>query len=276
MLAFLGNYPGDNGFPSLKLGGRSCRAATSAQKRIAPGLVNCVGLAPAIEQCQRIGKPVLLSLGGSTSTSQFRSAPEAVQFASTLWSLFGGDFSNSTTLPLRPFGPNIALDGFDIDNENDNAGFYAEFARALRVKFATVPGRRFYLSGSPRCVLPSTSLSVDAMMQLDWVWPRFYAAAKCQITNTAGFLSAVQSWTQQLAGGPKLYLGLAASKLTVSGHAPGAEIADRVGQIDKAHAKSIGGIMLWDGSLAMVNDEKGTNYLKYAKQAVSRSFGSGN
>ena len=58
-----------------------------------------------------MGKKVLLSIGGATSTSSFTNDTQAQQFASTVWNLFGGGTEYDDQ--LRPFG-SVVLDGFDV------------------------------------------------------------------------------------------------------------------------------------------------------------------
>ncbi|KAF7187468.1 Endochitinase 3 [Pseudocercospora fuligena] len=271
IIAFLGAYFGPKGYPSLKIGGNSCRAATTARQAIAPGLVNCTAMAPVITECQRIGKPILLSMGGSTSTSNFSSASQAADFASTLWALFGADLNNQTTRPIRPFGTDVVLDGFDIDAENDMPDHYGTFASALRAKYATNTSKPYYLSWSPHCPIPDNSLPLDAMLQFDWVWPRFYNAMRCNI-NSAGFLGSLSAWSKRLyvngTTGPRLFPGVAASNLTASGNVLGADLNTYISQINLTEITNLGGLMLWDGSFALKNDTNGVDYLTYVKTSL--------
>jgi chitinase len=271
MIAFLNIFFGPNGYPSLAIRGNACRAASTAQQTTAPGLVNCALMAPNITACQQIGKPVLLSLGGSTGQSNFTSAAQAVEFASTLWALFGADTTNMTTSPLRPFGTSVVLDGFDIDSENDMPDYYGNFTSALRAKYATSTTKPFYLSGSPQCPIPDTSLPLDAMLQFDWVWPRFYNANRCQ-WNSSGFLASVSAWSRQLYingfSGTRFYIGTAASNNTSTGFVPGASLQTLSAPLDTTNLSNFGGFMLWDGSFALIPDSAGIDYLTYAKNAL--------
>ncbi|EME78918.1 glycoside hydrolase family 18 protein [Pseudocercospora fijiensis CIRAD86] len=224
-----------------------------------------------ITECQRIGKPILLSMGGPSSTSNFTSATQATEFASTLWSLFGADLTNTTTLPIRPFGPDVILDGFDIDSENEMPDHYATFASALREKFSENPTpstKQFYLSGSPHCPLPDKSLPLDAMLQFDWVWPRFYNAMQCNL-NSEAFLDSLSAWSKQLGtNGPRLFPGIAVSNLSASGNVPGSELEGYIAKINLTDVGNFGGLMLWDGSFALARDEEGEDFLGYAKRAL--------
>lgn len=280
MIAFLGTYFGPNGYPSLKIGGSSCLAATAAQQSTAPGLVNCARMAPVITQCQQIGKPILLSLGGSTSTSNFSSAAQATEFASTLWALFGEDLANTTTRPIRPFGTSVVLDGFDIDNENDIGAYYGVFASALRAKYASSSNssKSYYISGTAQCPIPDPGLPLDAMLQFDWIWPRFYNARACNL-NSTGFLGSLSAWSQQLlingtTIGPRLFPGVAVSNLTSSGSVPGASLSTYISRINLTNITNFGGLMLWDGSFALAVDDAGIDFLTYAKRSLVALYNS--
>ncbi|KAF2170930.1 glycoside hydrolase family 18 protein [Zasmidium cellare ATCC 36951] len=271
ILAFLGTYFGPGGYPSLKIGGSSCRAATPEQQAIAPGLVDCTAIAPSIAECQQASKPVLLSLGGSSITSSFESDEQAKEFSSTLWALFGADTANETTRSIRPFGPNIVLDGFDLDAESDMPQHYLAFTQALRAKYSKDPGKAYYISGSPHCPIPDTSLPLEAMLLLDWVWPRFYNAKKCN-ANSKGFLNSVSDWSVQLKTNgttrPRLYPGVAVSNLTGSGSVRATDLHKHVNGIDISKMGNFGGLMLWDGSLALFEGTDRMNYLDYARNAL--------
>ncbi|KAK4501581.1 hypothetical protein PRZ48_007390 [Zasmidium cellare] len=271
ILAFLGFYFVLQGYPSLKIGGSSCKAATPEQQATAPGLINCTAIAPSITECQKSGRPVLLSLGGSTSTSSFDSDEQAIEFASTLWALFGADTANSTTRTIRPFGPDVILDGFDLDPENDMPQYYLAFTKALRTKYSSDPTKPYYISGSPHCPIPDTSLPLDAMLLFDWVWPRFYNAKKCN-ADSKGFLDSVSNWAKQLktdgTNGPKLYPGIAVSNLTGSGSVPAMDLHKRIGNVDLAKMTNVGGLMLWDGSLALEEGDDEGGYLDRAREAL--------
>lgn len=274
MIAFLGTYFGPNGYPFLNIGGSSCLAATAAQQSTAPGLVDCARMAPVITPCQQIGKPILLSLGGSTSTSNFSSAAQASEFASTLWALFGEDLTNSTTRPIRPFGTSVVLDGFDIDNENDICAYYGVFASALRARYATSSNssRSYHISGTAQCPIPDPGIPLDAMLQFDWVWPRFYSVRECNL-NSTGFLGSLSAWSLQLyingtTIGPRLFTGVAVSNMTGSGSVPGASLSTYTSQINITNISNFGGLMLWDGSFALAVDDFGIDYLTYAKRSL--------
>lgn len=111
ILAFLTEFFGPGGLPKLNFGA-ACGGQTPEMKSAgASGLLSCPDLASQISQCQRLGKKVLLSLGGSLAVSAFTSDAQASQFATTLWNLFGA--GTGTNSGLRPFGQ-VRIDGFDV------------------------------------------------------------------------------------------------------------------------------------------------------------------
>lgn len=112
ILAFLGTFFGPGGYPSVNFG-PACGGQTQAMKDAgATGLLYCSALAADITTCQSMGKKIMLSLGGSTGNTSFPSDAKAKTFATQVWDLFGAGTGEKAG--LRPFGPNVILDGFDI------------------------------------------------------------------------------------------------------------------------------------------------------------------
>jgi chitinase len=103
------NYQGK--YPDVNFGA-ACGGQTLKMMAEAPGLLSCPQLESYIDICQQTyGKKVLLSIGGSTSSLNFKSSSDASEFATTLWQLFGPP--GSLDIDLRPFG-NVSIDGFDV------------------------------------------------------------------------------------------------------------------------------------------------------------------
>jgi chitinase len=117
ILAFVPTFFGPGGWPTLNMGPH-CWAPNTAQSQAgATGLIDCVsdGFAGQIQQCQNVGKKVLLSLGGAQgySDTTIASDQDAEMLASKLWNLFLGGTEIAETNAIRPFG-DVALDGIDI------------------------------------------------------------------------------------------------------------------------------------------------------------------
>ena len=106
ILGFVRGFNSFNAVPTFDLV-RGCRTRLSDGSQVMP---NCSAFAAQVAACQNMGKKVLLSIGGSTSNTNFDSDTNATQAAQMLWNIFGS--SNSTVL-ARPLGE-ITLDGFDI------------------------------------------------------------------------------------------------------------------------------------------------------------------
>lgn len=111
VLAFLTEFFGPGGFPSLNFGPACGGQTPQMQSAGASKLLSCPEMASQITQCQGLGKKVLLSLGGSEAVSALPSDSKATDFANQLWNLFGA--GTGLDPGLRPFG-DVKLDGFDV------------------------------------------------------------------------------------------------------------------------------------------------------------------
>lgn len=138
----------------------------------AAGLQNCTTLGDQIRTCQRqYGKKIFVSLGGYVATSSFNGTIQARQFATNLWQLFGG---GTATPRLRPFGPDVTVDGFDIDNEDHSTAYWLDFAKGLKAHFTEDSRRRYYLSAAPQCPRPDQSIPLSVLRICDFVQVQFY------------------------------------------------------------------------------------------------------
>jgi chitinase len=270
ILSFVFSFFDANGYPSIDFG-PGCSSQTSAQADTAPGLKDCSALAPEITACQAMDKKVLLSLSGYNSNTSFASETQTTTFASTLWNLFGA--ADSLDAGLRPFGTDVIVGGFDLDNENHSAEHYETFATALRERFATDDSKTYFLSAAPQRPIPDESIPLGALQQADFVWVQFYNNPSCNI-NTPGFRQSFQAWSDLLASGtqvrgPRLYIGAAGFEGAGSGYVKGSGLGTRVRTARGLYIESFGGVMLWDGSEAALNvDQYGVDYLEYAKTVL--------
>jgi Glycosyl hydrolases family 18 len=127
ILAFVPTFFGPGGWPTLNMGPH-CWAANAAQTQAgATGLIDCVsdGFAEQVQQCQDIGKKVMLSLGGAQgySDTTIPSDQDAEMLASNLWNLFLGGTEIPQTNAIRPFG-DVVLDGIDIGEQCTSSGLH--------------------------------------------------------------------------------------------------------------------------------------------------------
>lgn len=112
ILAFLNIFFSDGGFPAVNFGAACGQQQTPQMVSAgATGLLSCPDMASQIQQCQGLGKKVLLSLGGSNAVSAFADESKATGFANQLWDLFGA--GTGVDPGLRPFG-DVKIDGFDV------------------------------------------------------------------------------------------------------------------------------------------------------------------
>ncbi|KAK1062517.1 hypothetical protein LTR74_010222 [Friedmanniomyces endolithicus] len=269
ILAFVNNFFAGNGYPAVDFG-PACDPPNEQQSAKAPSLRSCPRLATEIKTCQHIGKLVLVSLGGYIANTSFASNAEATKFAGTLWNLFGA--GNETT-GLRPFGPNVTIDGFDIDNENHHKTYYNTFVTALRSHMTHDTKKKYYISAAPQCPIPDESTPLQLLHQADFVFVQFYNNPSCNI-NSPGFQASVQAWSKLLANStaehkPRLYIGAGAAEAAGSGYVHGEKLKEHTDEVRSAQVKNLGGVMLWDGTMAMENlDSRGLGYLHYAKAAM--------
>lgn len=270
ILSFVFSFFDANGYPSIDFG-PGCSGWTSSQADTAPGLKDCSALAPEIAACQVMDKKVLLSLGGYNSNTSFTSDVQATEFASTLWDLFGAGDGLDTG--LRPFGTEVVVDGFDLDNEDHSTEYYETFAIALRERFTTDDSKTYYLSAAPQCPIPDESIPLGALQQADFVWVQFYNNPSCNI-DAPGFRQSFKAWSDLLASGtqvrgPRLYIGAAGFEGAGSGYVKGSGLGTRVRTARGLYVENFGGMMLWDGSEAALNvDQYGVDYLDYTKAAL--------
>ena len=288
VLAFLKTFFGPGGYPVLNLGAAcGSDATTEAQAKGATGILNCPEVAGNITICQNKGKKVMLSLGGADGTTVFASEKQAVAFASTVWDIFGGGTSDVG----RPFGNN-KLDGFDIgqypersllwstctnslqDTEQKNPAYYTNFTTALRQTFTQDPSKTYYISAAPQCPRPDASIPLDAMQEMDFVWVQFYNNGDCNV-GESGFMASLTAWSGDLSAngaGPQLYIGGPACETCgPHGFLEPTAVAPAIQAVHSAGLKNVGGMMLWDGSEAMLNTNGtgGKTYLQVVKAALT-------
>ncbi|KAK3073205.1 hypothetical protein LTR53_005404 [Teratosphaeriaceae sp. CCFEE 6253] len=279
LLAFVTAFFAAHDQPRVNFGA-ACDAPSAAQLASAPDLLDCPRLAADIKSCQRLGKPVLVSLGGYIASTSLSSTAQAKRLAATLWDLFG---AGTATPDLRPFRDAV-VDGFDFDNESGHPAFYNTLATALRTHMAKDPGKRYYISAAPQCPIPDASLPLRLLRSADFVWVQFYNNPACNL-DSEGFAAAFEAWVALLRGGsgsgsgdgkgrrkkPRVYIGAGSFEGAGSGYVPGVELPGRVAQVKEGVGGGrLGGMMLWDGLAGVGNvDESGMGYLHYAKGAVA-------
>lgn len=106
ILGFIRGFNGLDILPTFDIT-KTCQSKYATASGVIPG---CLTFATDIGNCQNLGKKIMLSVGGSTSSTSFNTSESAEEAAQTLWDLFG---SGTGSTIARPFG-GIILDGFDF------------------------------------------------------------------------------------------------------------------------------------------------------------------
>jgi len=284
-MAFIYEYFSTNNFPATNFG----PACWAAKNSIAPSVYDCSPYAAAIQTCQSSGKKVFISIGGAVGLTSFPSLAQAQTFASNIWNMFGNPAYTDSTFTFqgatynwtdfRPFGPNIIIDGVDVDNENNNPAYYADFAVALRQNYARdTSGRQYYLSSAPQCFFPDASNPVPMLLNCDLVNVQFYNNPGCNINApNSGFTNSVLQWSELLGNstyksasgvGPLLMIGVPSLNNVGSGYVPASDLKGYVDEVRALGIDNFGGIMMWDGTEALNNVVDGANFLDVAAAAV--------
>ncbi|THV06084.1 glycoside hydrolase family 18 protein [Dendrothele bispora CBS 962.96] len=267
-LAFLNVFFGPGGAPSINLA-NTCNPVDNATF---PGtdLPNCSPLASDIQTCQSKGKIITLSLGGATGSVGFSSDAQAEDFAQTIWDMFLGGSSDT-----RPFG-NAVLDGVDLDIEGGNSAGYAAFVNKIQ-SLASGANKKYYITAAPQCVFPDSALSgVLNTANFDAIYVQFYNNP-CGLTHfgeAANWNFGIwDDWARNTSPNPnvKVYIGAPASPSAAgSGYVDPATLSNIATQMRNSFP-SFGGVMLWDASQAVAND----NYDESIKSALTAAGGTG-
>ncbi|KAK0661625.1 family 18 putative glycoside hydrolase [Cercophora samala] len=248
-LAFLYTFKSPATTINFSNAGDNCTAFPGSQ------LLSCPQMEEDIQTCQTAhNKSLLLSIGGATySEGGFASAAEAVQFAGTVWEMFGPKNESSTV--ERPFGEAV-VDGFDIDLEG-LATNMVDFVRELRRLMDADGKKRYYLSGAPQCVFPDAAMG-EMMNEVgfDFVMVQFYNndCGVDQFTAGGGEQAKFnfERWDQWARDeskntGVKVLLGLAGSQGAANRGYVDGDVLKGVVEYSKGFG-SFGGAMMWDMS----------------------------
>lgn len=233
-IAFVTSFFGPGEFPILDFG-TMCSGQTYDQTALNTDLESCNALGNKLQACQAMGKKIFVSINvggtpwnGNISTipvTNFPTQDQAVQFANTVWDLFGNgpppqNDSDLRPLGVLPFGPEVVVDGFDVyfaslnnssavtnslsnysspvssklkrQSQSTAYPYFADFFAALRNNFATDTSKTYYLSASLPCSLPP-SLDETSTQVLDWVSMRTYGDPSCDISQPF-FAMELETW----------------------------------------------------------------------------------
>lgn len=183
-----------------------------------------------------------------------------------MWNLFGG---GTETPNLRPFGPGVVVDGFDIDNEDHNTSYWFAFATALKAHYARDPKRKYYLSAAPQCPRPDASIPKDVLRICDFVFTQFYNNPSCNVDST-GFFDSLKAWSTDLMekgkASPRLFIGMPAFPGAGSGYVEGPQLAKKLPTLGtlRKQIPNFGGVSMWAGAEAVSNvDASGKTFLQH-------------
>ena len=181
-----------------------------------PDLLNCKQIANQIKTCQQYGRKIILSLGGAAGVYGFSSSSEAENFATTIWNLFLGGYSN-----VKPF-KGVSLDGVDLDIEYGNTQYYADFINTLRQLMLTDNSKSYIITGAPQCPYPDVvmgpngegTLLSDIPQKFDYLFVQFYNNY-CNLGNADQFNLSITEWFEfaentkaKYGSGPEILIGL--------------------------------------------------------------------
>ncbi|KAG0135855.1 glycoside hydrolase superfamily [Tuber indicum] len=255
VLAFVNVIKGRRGLPGLNLSGYCWDPIDGTD------LHRCPEFGTAIKDCQARGKLVLMSLQGASGMQTLADDAAACEYADNLWRLFG---EGTGLESMRPFG-DARVDGFDIDNENNNSNGWPKFISELRNKF-TSASKKYYISAAPQCMRPDKSIG-NAVYLVDYLFIQFYN----NYCATTGLVSCFNNWSEDIAAngiaGAKIFAGFLGALDKGKGYASHSEM---IGYVSQIRSKSnFGGVSVWDATCANNNvDAGGRTFLKAMRDSL--------
>lgn len=161
-----------------------------------------------------------------------------------------------------------------LDNEDHSTAYYSTFIYALRSIINQYTARPYYISAAPQCPRPDASIPLNGMQAVDFIFLQFYNNGQCNIGKD-GFIRSLIAWSHDLSvnnntTGPKLYIGApACASCAGAGYLDPNTMRSVIKSARQANVQNLAGVALWDGAEAMLNIEKGNNYLQVVKSALS-------
>jgi chitinase len=225
-----------------------------------PRLYKCDDIARGINECQRLGKKVLISHGGANGSYGFPNDETARTYAQTAWDLFlGGKHTH------RPFSTAV-LDGVDLDIEGGSSTGYSAFVRRMRELMNADKSRRWYITGAPQCIFPDAYMGPAPGRMLgevpnlfDYLFVQFYNNS-CGGHNPDIMVSTFNQWARV---GPKIMVGLPAALGAGGGFVDRNAVGSLLNRVKGNPA--FGGVMLWDASYDQNNIVGGKSYGSFVK-----------
>lgn len=298
-IAFLNIFPDQSkGYPGTNFGNQ-CGAETyknPSDNTTSPLLSNCPLIGPDITTCQKAGKKILLSLGGSVPSDQSTgSDSSAITFAIFLWQAFG-PIQDGYTGP-RPFGDAV-VDGFDFDIESiikadqdpaDAYRGYGTMVNTFREVFALEPAdsKSYYISASPQCLVPDQHLSLAIETSwFDFLFIQFYNTPQCSarafFDHSFGAYGgpptdiSFDAWVEyvlKFSFNPdvKLFLGLPADETAAYNpehYLTREEAKEILHHFQCKYPENFSGAMLYEATYSDNNSLNGESYAQTLKKAL--------
>lgn len=238
----------------------------------------CPLIAEDIKICQSLGIKVMLSLGGDAYYGDFNlesdSGGEAA--ATYIYQMFN---LKSNAPVIKPFGPDVQIDGFDLDVENYKQNGQIALYKKLRELWGDDP---LLLSAGPQCPFPDTNVGelVETGI-LDIIFLQFYSNPSCNmIASNAAFSKSWDTWTNEFEKieslsnkKPLVFVGLQGQQ-NDAWHANLSYITSQM--IDKKSNKFFSGFSTWDAVAAYncidISLGKKMDYLTGLKYLASGVF----
>jgi len=240
-----------------------------------PFLLYCPEIGADIAYCQSKGVEVVLSLGGAAGSYGFTSANDARLFAKNVWEMFLG---GNSSLP-RPFGPGVVLNGVDLDIEGGSNLYYGTFINEIRSYFNLDPSRHYVVSAAPQCPFPDYYMGPDPVNDpnsralsagpFDLITIQFYNNY-CGLTNynnpNAFNFDAWSAWGfTSYNPNIQIYLGAPASPQAAgSGYVDIVTLKNIAADLRSKYS-NFGGVMIWEASLAELNNNYGKQISDFLK-----------
>lgn len=264
IISFVTKFVGKAGLPILNLSNQCGNVFPYAENpKNSTDILNCPQIGEQITKCQKIGKKILLSLGGATyKDAGWKDVNSARASANAIWSMFGPP--GSVPFKYRPFG-NSTMDGYDLDFENvANKPNSDAFAIHMKAKFNLTKSRTYLLTAAPQC--PNPDLTLDLALTkapFDAVFIQFYnnncagttwAKGKSQLSNNSFNMQMWQNWatTKSMNKNIKLFVGLLGGGINGTTGYISKTVAQKV-VTDSTRFANFGGVSFWDSSVLNIN-----------------------
>lgn len=263
-----------DGLPGMNFA-HHCSYAPDLQN---PNVFECATIGGGIRDCQRLGKKILISLGGDTCDGSLGTSQNAKKLAYYIWNLFLG---GKEMQDKRPFLWTV-MDGVDLDIETGSHKYYPDFVREMRRLMKTDPNKQYLITAAPQCPFPDRwmgpqiqgSALQDCGHEFDYLFLQFYN--NYCYPGSQYFVSVVDTWlnwAQSIPNGPLIVLGLPAGP-EAAGKSHYYFPPDKLAVVYKKirDKPGVGGIMFWDCSWVQNNIVNGKDYGTYVFELMRASI----